>query len=318
MKKCTTILVFLFTINFLSQINAQQLPLFTQYREMQGIVNPAAISRDFIKLKHNLLIGTSYRRQWIEAPEAPATLMLQVEWLKEKGNTHLITGLSIIEDKVGKESTTGINNRIGILISDNPQDHGFGLALNAGVVNYRVRLGETTSRDFNDPNIGANRQKWHPDIGVGIFGYTKVGNDNLIYGGLSAPQVFGLKAVQLNDNQDIIRYRHLYLMGGYIIPLNDENSSIEFSSWTKFVPNVKPNIDLNLRYNYKDQLQIGIGYNMNNNLLLEASYTLCSNRNFDITGLWRIGYSHNINYSSFANAYGASHEFHLSVAFGGN
>ena len=302
---------------FLQSLTAQQLPLFTQYREMQGIVNPAAISRDFIRLKHKVLIGTSYRRQWIDAPQAPSTLMIQAEWLKEAGNTHVISGLYVVDDKVGKESTTGVNSRLGVLISDNPQDYGFALGLNGGMVQYRVRLSETTARD-PDPLIGGDRQKWHPDIGAGVFGYMKLGNDNLLYGGLSVPQVFGFKALQLNENQDIVRYRHYYLMGGYIIPLNNESSSIEFSTWTKFVPNVNPNVDLNVRFNYNDQFQAGIGFNTNKSMSLEASYTLGSNDNYEISGLWRIGYSYNLNFSTIANYLGSSHEIHLSVAFGGN
>jgi type IX secretion system PorP/SprF family membrane protein len=306
-------LFFYFSVNLM----AQQLPLFTQYREMQGIINPAAISRDFIRFKHKFLIGTSYRRQWIDAPQAPATLMAHVEWLKPMGNTHLISGLYVVDDKVGKESTTGFNSRLGVLISDNPQDYGFAMSLNSGVVHYRVRLSETSSRDI-DPLIGADIQKWHPDIGAGVFGYMKLGNENLLYGGFSMPQIFGLKAVQINGNQDITRYRHYYLMGGFILPLNNESSSLEISSWTKFVPNTPPNVDINVRYNHSDLLQIGFGFNTNKSVSLEASYTLGSNDSYEIMGLWRIGYSHNINFSSITPYTGSSHEIHLSVAFGGN
>lgn len=317
MQKFIRVLAIFTVFSFLNRLTAQQLPLFTQYREMQGIVNPAAISRDFIRLKHNVLIGTSYRRQWIDAPQAPATLMVNAEWLKEMGNVHFIEGAHLIEDKVGKESTTSINNRLGVLISDSPQDYGFALALSGGMVNYRVRLSETTSRDI-DPNIAGDRQKWHPDIGAGVFGYMKVGNENLLYGGLSIPQVFGLKALQLSDNQEIVRYRHYYLMGGYIMPLNNESSSIEFSTWTKFVPNVNPNVDLNVRFNYNDQFQAGLGFNTNKSMSIEAAYTLGSSDNYEISGLWRIGYSYNLNFSPIANYMGSSHEVHLSVAFGGN
>lgn len=317
MKNACLTLVVLFLLNYSDTLIAQQLPLFTQYREMQGIVNPAAISRDFIRLKHKVLIGTGYRRQWINAPQAPSTLMLNAEWLKETGNTHLISGLYIMDDKVGKESTTGINNRLGVLISDSPQDYGFSLGLNGGMVYYRVRLNETTARDI-DPIIGETRQKWHPDMGVGVFGYMKLGNENLVYGGFSIPQIFGFKALQLTQSQDIIRYRHYYFMGGCMLPLNTESSSIELSTWTKFVPNTRINVDLNARFNYNDQFQLGLGFNTNKSVSLEASYTLGSNSNFDIAGLWRIGYSHSINFSPLTTYMGNTHEFHLSVAFGGN
>lgn len=297
-------------------LNAQQLPLFTQYREMQGIINPAAVGRDFFISKNTILAGISYRKQWIEAPEAPATLMANVQWLKEMGGSHLISGLYIVNDKLGKEGTTGIYQRTGVLISQDPTDYGIAVGLNGGMVNYRVRLSEITARD-PDPSIGSDRQKWHADFGAGVFGYTKLGNDHLIYGGFSIPQILGLKAIQLTDNLDVIRYQHYYLTGGYILPFNDEGSDLEISTWTKFIPNTRPNVDLNLRLNFNNLFQVGIGGNTNKSLSLEASYTLMSNNNFDVNGLWRFGYSYNMNFSPIASYMGNSHEVHFSVAFGG-
>ena len=119
-------ITFAFLLSFYG-LNAQQLPLFTEYREMQGVINPAAISRDFILSKHNVLIGTSYRRQWIDVPEAPATLMLNGEWLKDMGGSHLISGLYVMDDKLGKESTLGIYNRLGVLLSSDPTQYGFAM-----------------------------------------------------------------------------------------------------------------------------------------------------------------------------------------------
>ena len=316
MKNRLLSIVLFLSAQCVNRLQAQQLPLFTQYREIQGVINPAAISRDFIRFKHAVFIGTSYRQQWIDAPQAPATLTLQAEWLKETGNTHLITGAYVMEDKVGKESTTSINNRLGVLISDNPQDYGFAMGLTAGMVHYRVRLSETSAHD-PEANISSDRQKWHPDIGAGLFGYMKLGNDDLLYGGFSIPQIFGFNALQLSDNQNITRYRHYYLMGGYILPLNTESSTIELSTWAKFVPHTVPNIDVNVRFNYDDQFQLGIGVNTNKSVSLEAAYTLGADGNYDFAGLWRIGYSYNINVSPIANYLGSTHEIHLAMAFGG-
>ncbi len=314
MKEIYFILFISVCSNFLQ---AQQLPLFTQYREMQGIINPAAINRDFIRLKLKGDFGASYRKQWIEDPQAPTTLMVHAEYLQSIANSHLISGLYAIDDKLGKESTTGIYGRLGVLISDRPKDYGFSAGLNGGMVKYRIKFSELTARDI-EQGLSIDQQKWHPDIGAGIFGYTKLGNNSLVYAGLSIPQVFGFKSISFNDNQNIATYRHYYLTGGYILPLNNESTSLEFSTWTKFVPNTTPNVDLNLRFNFKDLIQIGAGYNTNNSLSLEASYTLVSDDAYDFVGLWRIGYSYNVNFSSTSNYLGNSHEIHLSIAFGGD
>ena len=153
---------------------------------------------------------------------------------------------------------------------------------------------------------------------MGIFGYTKLANDAMIYGGFSIPQVFAFKAIELSEKTDIIRYRHYYLTGGYIIPFNSEGSTMEISTWTKFVPNTNPNVDLNVRFNYENMFQLGLGVNTNKSVALEASYTLGSTNDYEVAGLWRIGYCYNMNLSPIANYMGSSHEVHLSVAFGGN
>lgn len=311
-------LIVFFISNCFEPLNAQQIPLFAQYREMQGIVNPASISRDFIKFEHNISAGLSYRRQWMEDPQAPATLMANAEWLRETGGSHIISGLYIVDDKLGKESTMGVYQRLGVLISGDPKEYGIALGLNGGMVRYRVRLSETTARD-PEPGIGADRQKWHPDIGAGVFAYSNLGNEgHLLYGGFSMPQVLGLKAIQLRENLDIVRYRHYFLTGGYILPFNNEGSDMELSTWTKFVPHTRPNIDLNLRFNYNNSVQLGFGFNTNKSLSFEAAYTLGDSDNWDVNGLWRFGYSYNLNLSSIASYMGNSHEFHFSIAFGGD
>jgi len=43
---------------------AQQLPIFTQYRENHGYINPASISSDYMTYYHNLYFGAPYRLQW--------------------------------------------------------------------------------------------------------------------------------------------------------------------------------------------------------------------------------------------------------------
>lgn len=318
MKTLTPIWISCLFFFYLEPLIAQQLPLFTQYREMHGIINPAAVGRDVFQAKNTIIGGVSYRRQWIDAPQAPSTIMANVQWLKEMGGSYLLSGLYIVDDRLGKENTLGIYQRAGVLISNDIENYGIAVGFNGGMVNYRVRLSETTARD-PDPLISGDRHKWRPDFGAGVFGYTKLGNDHLIYGGFSIPQIFGLKGIQLTENLDVVRYRHYYLTGGYIIPFNNEGSDLEISTWTKFVPHTRPNVDLNLRFNINNIFQLGAGFNTNKSLSLEATYLLGYNTQseYEITGMWRFGYSYNMNFSPISSYMGNSHEFHFSVAFGG-
>ena len=74
-----------------SYISAQQLPLFSQYRESQSILNPAAVSIDFIRNRNNLSLGASYRNQWDQTKLqldngetqafGPMTTTIRAEWV---------------------------------------------------------------------------------------------------------------------------------------------------------------------------------------------------------------------------------------------
>ena len=50
MNRIFTTLAFLSLV--LASAQAQQMPLFTQYREMQGVINPAAINYGFFTDRH--------------------------------------------------------------------------------------------------------------------------------------------------------------------------------------------------------------------------------------------------------------------------
>ena len=62
-------------------VAAQQLPLFTQYREQIGIINPAAIQGDYFIYEHNVSMGGSYRRQWVGLDNAPTTQTIHGQYM---------------------------------------------------------------------------------------------------------------------------------------------------------------------------------------------------------------------------------------------
>jgi type IX secretion system PorP/SprF family membrane protein len=312
------LLLFALFCTVLGQLQAQQLPLFTQYREMQGIINPAAISMDFINYKQPNWVGLTYRRQWVDMDNAPATAAAHYERLQEVAGAHLVSGTYLSDDRLGKESMMGVYQRIGFLISSDPSQMGLSIGLSSGMINYRIRVTETSARDIDPLLQNGDRKKWFPDFGAGVFGYTKIGDlDDLLYGGFSVPQIFGLKTPIFGDSFQVTRYQHYYLNAGYFKSFNDEGSALEFSTWVKYVPRVKPNIDVNCRVRLKNTFHVGVGWNTNKTLSIEAGVFLGEQIGFD-AGLFRVGYSYSINYGSVANYFGNSHEIHLATAFGGS
>ena len=113
--------VFLFFL-ILQDLKAQQLPLFTQYREYHSIINPAMVSSDFMLNTCSVALGASARMQWVGLKKnAPSTQVLRGEWVLDKESSMtLVTGGHIIQDRAGRESATSFSGRLGVYLSDNP------------------------------------------------------------------------------------------------------------------------------------------------------------------------------------------------------
>ncbi|MEK7257085.1 MAG: type IX secretion system membrane protein PorP/SprF, partial [Bacteroidota bacterium] len=139
------------------QIFAQQLSLFTQYRENQSIINPAAVNGSYLTHQQNLSFGASYRAQWAGLENAPTTATLRGEYLYTGGGSvSLIAGGYLVNDQTGPTGFTGIYGRIGGLLSSDPEYAGISIGLSAGAVQYRVNTSEIRLRDEGDILSGAD------------------------------------------------------------------------------------------------------------------------------------------------------------------
>ena len=61
---------------FCSTLVAQQLPLFAQYRNASGLINPASINAEYFLYEYDLNFNASYRSQWQQQPETPRTMQV--------------------------------------------------------------------------------------------------------------------------------------------------------------------------------------------------------------------------------------------------
>ncbi len=97
---------------------AQQLPIFTQYREYQSFINPAAVSSDYFTYEYNLSFGASYRRQWLDFNDSPRNLFVRGEYVgKTQGKAHLIAGGYFLRDDTHPISFNGAYGRVGVFDS---------------------------------------------------------------------------------------------------------------------------------------------------------------------------------------------------------
>lgn len=318
MKRLHTFLTCLF-VGFSFQIFAQQLSLFTQYRENQSIINPASVSGSYLTHQQNLTFGASYRAQWAGLENAPTTATLRGEYLYTGGGTvSLIAGGYLINDQTGPTGFTGLYGRIGGLLSSDPEYAGISIGLSAGAVQYRVNTSEITLRDEGDILSGDDQNKLFPDVGVGVFAYSQLDNGGFfdgdyLYGGISIPQAIGLDLTFKEASGEFYtkRVQHFYgMLGLYKFFSND--GFIEPSVWVKYVANAPINVDVNLRYQMAENFWIGAGGASSKAMHVETGILLGDNIGLDNT--LRIGYGFDYNFSTFGPYARGSHEINISYS----
>ena len=308
----------LFLLLAVNGLFAQQLSLFTQYRENATIINPAAIESDYLIFGQNVTFGASYRNQWVGIEGSPTTQVVRASFVADgMSGVALMGGAHIINDATGPTGFTGFYGRIGGIVTDDPAYGGFVLGLSAGYVQYRVNGSDLVFRDGVD-NVGSiDQSQMYPDVGVGLYYYKGIGRyeEDMFYAGLSVPQVFGLDLTFQNDNGEFStrRVQHIYGTLG-IIKRFDNESFLEPSIWFKYAPNAPSNVDVNLRYQLPSTLWIGAGVSTANNVHLETGIILAENVGFD--GVIRLGYGYDYSFSTFGPTAGNTHELNLSYSFG--
>lgn len=299
---------------FLLKLNAQQLPIFTQYRYQQPILNPASVSVDYSRFGSVMSVGGGVRMQWVGQPNTPQT---QTAWGEYILAENFITGLYILNDKSGPTSMTGINGRIGYILSDDPEYYGLAVGFNFGMYQHRIRVTELTLQNQQQDVLGQQDQtQWFPDLGAGIYGYYTfnrgIFRDDLVYAGFSIPQVVGLDLTFREAGSDftIQRLQHYYLTAGFYKFLGDF-TFLEPSVWLKYVEGAPFQFDVNLRAHIQEYFWLGAGGSNAGTLNLEAGITIPEVNE----GNLRIGYGFSYG---FANTYGAffgsSHEISVNYS----
>lgn len=297
---------------------AQQLSLFTQYRENNSIINPAAVESDFLGFGNNITIGASYRQQWVGFEGAPRTQTIRASYFKDDmRGVALMFGGHLINDQTGPTGFTGFYGRIAGVLTDDAENGGLSFGLSAGAVQYRVKSSSLVLRDPGDVLGQTDQSQIFPDVGVGVFFYKATGGrfaNDYFYAGLSVPQVAGLDLTFTNPQGKFTtqRVRHYYgMLGFYKFFAND--GFLEPSMWVKYTPNAPVNIDANLRYQLPTALWVGVGGSSAGAVHLETGVVIGKNAGAD--QIFRIGYGFDYNFSSFGPSTGGTHELNLTMSF---
>lgn len=297
-------------------LHAQQLPLFTQYTELQTYLNPAAIPVDYLQYNMNQVAGLTYRLQWLGIEDAPRTGLMRYERVREDKNLSTFGGM-LFSDKVGANNLIGLYGRYSYQLRPAADDNLlFGIGITGGLIQYRLN-GDELEFEPEDILRSDGQNSLLPDFGLGLnlTYYPETGTK--WYAGLSLPQTFGLSAKFETAASDIIsikRVAHVYANGGAIFAVGQQGF-LEPSIWVKYAQNAPMQLDFNLRQKFVNNFWMGIGYSTSKNLHLEMGMIMSQLLHLEDAVL-RIGYGFDYNISPYGNVLGTTHELNVSYAWG--
>ena len=277
MKKLLFVLV-CFLLSY-SQVSAQELPLFTQYREFQSFLNPAAVPFDNLAQPYQALrtVGVSYRNQWVGFNGGPVTFTARYEHISE--NLNSIFGGNIIQDETGRFGRSGIYGRYAYQIKYSDEG-AITVGAKFGAFQSRFDTENAILRDPGDVTGETSLSQIIPDFGLGIYFNQRFGDANVVYAGFSIPQFANNFGDVTNDGRIEFLYEatHLYLNSGALIGLGkvsdygEREMFIEPSFWVKYAEGAPLQTDLNIRVHLPELLWVGAGYGLGFGEELEGTF----------------------------------------------
>jgi type IX secretion system PorP/SprF family membrane protein len=275
LKKRITKIIFILLVAFAVKLKAQQLPQYTNYMLNNYVLNPAVGGID------PYFIGVSTNRyQWAGITDAPRTYIMSVNGPTKSLKVGI--GGTVYTDIVGP------TRRVGFTLSysyhfEVTKKIKLALGLSGGLTQFKVDGSQIQLKDPSDIVItNGVQQLTSPDFGFGFHLYSA---KKTWYIGGSIPQMLQsqIRFDQISTSSSSTLARHYFLTGGYKFYITDQ-FKVEPSFLLQYVPPVPAQINLGLRFIYRNKFWIGglyrsqdaasilLGYSTNKDIVFMYSY----------------------------------------------
>jgi type IX secretion system PorP/SprF family membrane protein len=298
-----------------SIVNAQQLPLYSQYTFNTFLLNPAAAGSEGYTA-----INLTNREQWIGIEGAPRTYALSLQTrimkrnytdanapVKRRHGGHVRSGrvglgVYIYNDHAGQINQTGAQFTYAYHIHLYKSQLSFGVTFS--MLQYMINANDLKVFDKTDDQINNNKlQVYVPDLNAGVY-YA----DQNKFLGLSVLQLSrsSLNISNYND-KDFRIYRHFYLTGGFKYDIDAQNM-LEPSFYVKTSEELRPQADVTLKFIHNRKFWLGLGFRTGSTFIGSLGVSV---------GRFYGGYAYDYCPKGLNNAYG-SHELMLALKLGDN
>jgi type IX secretion system PorP/SprF family membrane protein len=311
MRKLTILFVFLSCY----QIEAQQLPQYSQYTLNSFLLNPAQVGFEGMTT-----FSSTSRQQWLGMKDAPRfySFSAQTRLAKRKKGVkysfedksskvldprsgRVGLGLNLVSDLNGFVNNTTLSMAYSYRIMIHDAMLVFGLS--GSVLQLSIAQKAVILRNQSDPSLNSMGQTFYsPDASTGVYFSLKN-----YYAGLSVIQLFQSKirvGTEALGNYEI--NRHYYLTGGYRLALN-RKINLEPSILLKTTEQFVPQADLTCQIKYLEDYWGGLSYRTNNAFVVLAGMRI---------RMLFVGYAFDYGMNSY-NIYSyGSHELTLMMKLG--
>ena len=319
------------TLISLKQINAQQLPLYSQYMMNAFLINPAVAGHEGYSA-----INITAREQWVGIKDAPGTYAVsaQTRLLKNSfiSRSSSISkrkrvmsrsgrvgyGLYAFTDMSGAFSRTGFQGTYSYHIPLDKSQISFGVSLTG----YQFRINENKIKLLDEDDellFNTEKSALVPDANFGIY-YT----DQHLYAGISAMQLFQspLKISADKNGPGYKMMRHYFLTAGYRFEISRE-LLMEPSFLLKATENFIAQVDANLKLYINENYWAGISYRTGGSYgLVDESMNGKGSSAIIMGGLkvdkFHFGYAFDYTFNAIGARTLGSHEIMVAIKFGDN
>ncbi len=277
-------------------LQAQQLPLYSQYMMNRFLINPAITGNvDFIPLR------LTARQQWVGIDNAPSTQAISAHTLL--GNKKMGVGGYMFADRFGPETKIGIQANYSYILELNSINSklSFGLAFKA--FQYKLDYTMMTAIDDDDPSLNNTAETaFVPDADFGVYL-----QGERYYAGISATQLIELPiTISGQDIEKNSMIRHYYILGGYKFQVSDK-FEIEPSTLLKGTEKTPFQADINVKGIYQQNYWLGVSYRTSNSIIAMIGLKYQG---------FVFGYAFDYATSDIQNFQSGTHEIILGYNFG--
>ena len=297
MKRSIYIFVF-FSLALTFSMNAQQVPITSQYLTNGLVINPA-----YAGTREALSANLSYRKQWARITGAP---QFQTLSLHSPVNKKEKVSLGIMADYL----TYGVTKDVGIYAF-----YSYAVRVGKGRLSMGMKGGfDLSNTNYNnlqfpdgnpaDPLLSGDMKYTLPNMGLGFYYYT-----DKYFAGLSVPSILTYRRDETDEfrvSPDYTLFR-TYFTAGTILRLNDA-FKIKPSVLVRYSMHEPLEVDLNANLIFADMLWVGGSYRI-------AEKAAVALLDLQITPQLKIGYSYDYQMGHLNNYTSGTHEVSLRYEF---